>query len=972
MDSPPTPPTPPADSDARHAKLVTVGFDAIDNDLKYLVGCFREVLEELGEAQLARHLDDVQAVPDDDEYGDGGSSSGGAESREDARPSVPERVAQVDSIWFQLLNMVEENASQQVRRLRENDFGQDNEPGLWGRVLSRLKQSGLSDAQIAAALPHVRVEPVLTAHPTEAKPTTVIEQHRAIYRLLENREAPVRTEAERQQHREATKAALERLWRTGEILLQKPDVSAERANLLFYLRDVFPEAVDGLDLRLRRTWATAGLDPTLMAGTAHMPQVRFGLWAGGDRDGHPHVTHATTRETLGDLRRGAISSLAKSLSRLANKMSLSSFVQRPPEALVTRVQTLAASHPTTSELTRLRHPDEPWRQSALLMRAHLPPRDVTYVDPPAGDRPPRHYDAANELVADLKLLRQSLLDVGADRLAEADVDPVIRRVESLGFHLAKLDVRQNSAYHDRAMAQLLAAANFPDGRDWAEWSEERRLDLLRVELGGPRPFARFGRKIGPECDELLATYRVLATHIDTFGREGLGSLIVSMTHRLSDLLTVYVFARESGVARYHYDADKGTGSLVCALPVVPLFETLEDLQASPPLMRAFLAHLVTRASMAGRPGRPPSLLATDDAALPVQQVMLGYSDSNKVSGILSSQYALHQAQDELTRIGEEVGVRLRFFHGRGGTISRGAGPTHRFLESLPPLSLGGDVRLTEQGETVAQKYANPATATYNLELLVAGVTGVTLTNRAARDAAAPHPLEKTVARLSEESQRAYRDLIHAADFMTFFSGATPIDVLEQSNIGSRPARRTGQRTLDDLRAIPWVFSWNQSRYYLPGWFGTGTALAALHRDDAAAFDALAAGAGDWPFLKYVLTNVETNLASADVELMRAYATLVGDEAVRASFLDRILAEFDRTERMLNAIFGGGPLPERRPRMVKTLKLRDARLRVLHQQQIELLTFWRPLRETSATEADILLPQLLLNVNAIASGLRTTG
>ena len=965
---------PHQDPAATQSNLVARGFAAIDDDLKYLVGCFREVLEELGEGQLARHLDDVRAVPDDDEYGDGGRSASGENDDDAAGPSVPERVAQVDSIWFQLLNMVEENASQQVRRLRENDLGADAEPGLWNRVLSRLKQHGLSDVQVAEALPHVRVEPVLTAHPTEAKPTTVIEQHRAIYRLLEDRESALRTDAERRQHREATKAALERLWRTGEILLQKPDVSAERANLLFYLRDVFPEALDGLDLRLRRTWAAAKLDPALMSGTDHMPQVRFGLWAGGDRDGHPHVTHETTRETLGELRRGAVASLSRSLLRLSEKMSLSAFVQRPPHALTARVRELAASHPAVYEQTRLRHPDEPWRQSALLMRAHLPPRDVTYVEPPHPGKPPRHYADAAELTADLKLLRQSLADVGAGRLAEADVDPVVRRAESLGFHLAKLDVRQNSAYHDKAMAQLLAAANFPGGGDWADWTEDRRLELLDRELGGPRPFARFGRRIGPECDELLATYRVLANHIDTFGAGGLGSLIVSMTHRLSDLLTVYIFAREAGVARYHYDADAGTGALVCPLPVVPLFETLEDLQASPGLMRSFLAHPVTRASMASRPGRPPSLLAGGEGTLPVQQVMLGYSDSNKVSGILSSQYALHQAQDELTRIGEEVGVRLRFFHGRGGTISRGAGPTHRFLESLPPLSLGGDVRLTEQGETVAQKYANPATATYNLELLVAGVTGVTLTNRATRGSAVhePHPLEATVARLSEESQAAYRDLIHANGFMTFFSGATPIDVLEQSNIGSRPARRTGQRTLDDLRAIPWVFSWNQSRFYLPGWYGTGTALAALQADDAGAFDRLAAGAGDWPFLKYVLTNVETNLASADVELMRAYASLVGDEAVRGEFFDRVLAEFERTERMLNAIFGGEALPERRPRMVKTLKLRDARLRVLHQQQIDLLARWRPLRERDSAAADELLPQLLLNVNAIASGLRTTG
>ena len=930
----------------------------------------------------------MQAVPDDDEYGEAGSGggSGNVDQPGDAiatlKTSVPERLAQVDSIWFQLLNMVEENAAQQVRRLRESDMDPDSEPGLWGRVLQRLKTSGLSDEQIAGALPHARVEPVLTAHPTEAKPTTVIEQHRAIYRLLESLDGgTLRTDAERRHHRERTKAALERLWRTGEILLQKPDISAERANLLFYLREVFPEAIDGLDVRLRRAWSAAGLNPALVRGTENLPRVIFGLWAGGDRDGHPHVTHALTRETLGELRRTALHCHARSLTRLADKLSLSAFVQRPGEELTERVRALAALHPKTYAQTKIQHPDEPWRQLALLMRAHLPARDGTPPHEPspvaAGlpEKPARHYRNPQPLVDDLRLLRRSLEHVGAGRLVEADVDPVIRRVESLRFHLAKLDVRQNSVYHDKAMAQLLAAANFPGGGDWADWPEERRLELLNHELAGPRPFARFGRKIGPECDELLATYRVLAHHADTFDVDGLGALIVSMTHRVSDLLTVYVFAREAGLARYNFDADKGTGSLVCPLPVVPLFETIEDLEAAPQIMKVFLAHPVTRSSMASRPGRPPSILTTNrEATLPVQQVMLGYSDSNKVSGILSSQWALHRCQTDLTRLAEEAGVRLRYFHGRGGTISRGAGPTHRFLESLPAGSLGGDVRLTEQGETVAQKYANPKTATYNLELLVAGVTGVTLTNRVANGGAAPtpHPLEPVVARLSEDSQQAYADLLGADGFMIFFAGATPIDVLEQSNIGSRPARRTGQRTLDDLRAIPWVFSWNQSRFYVPGWFGTGTALAKLQREDAAAFEQLAAEADGYPFLKYVLTNVETNIASADPELMSAYASLVDDEAVRDRFLDLMLGEYERTETMLNTIFGGDPLADRRPRMVKTLKLRDARLRVLHNQQIDLLRRWRPMRKDDPSAADGLLPQLLLNVNAIASGLRTTG
>ena len=944
-----------------YADLIAAGFETIDRELGYLVDCFREVLVGLGEDDLAAHLADVNHLPDG---------------------PPPERVAQVDSVWFQLLNMVEESAAAQVRRLREGDLGPAAEPGLWGETLRNLRQGGLDDAQVADALPHVRVEPVLTAHPTEAKPSTVIEQHRAVFRLLESLDGRLRTEAERDEHRAATCAALERLWRAGEILQQKPDVTAERANLLFYLREVFPEAIDGLDGRLRRAWQAAGHDPARLADAADYPTVTFGFWAGGDRDGHPMVTHRTTADTLSELRRGALASHAKALGRLADRMGLSSQVQTPPAELTDRIAALARSHPRTAQQAAVRHPNEPWRHLAILLRAHLPaaesrrPASEPSAVPPDDAAMPAAaggYGGPGELLDDLRLLRRALGAVGAGRLAREDVDPVIRRVSALGFHLAKLDVRQNSGVHDRAMSQLLSAAGFGGAATWADWPERERLDLLNRELGGPRPFARFGRKIGPECDEVLATYRVLARHGEERGFEALGPLIVSMTHRLSDLLCVYVFAREAGLARFEVDGEKGGGRLVCPLPVVPLFETFEDLEKAPDLMADFLDHPTTRASMNARPGRPPSLLTARGATLPVQQVMLGYSDSNKASGILAAQHALHQCQERLTAVADDKGVRLRFFHGRGGTISRGAGPTHRFLQSLPQRSLGGDVRLTEQGETVAQKFANPATATYNLELLVAGVTGVTLRNRSRHgaDRPRPHPLHPAAEALAAFSREAYDALVAADGFIDFFRQATPIDALEQANIGSRPSRRTGQRTLDDLRAIPWVFSWNQARFYLPGWYGVGTALERLAAERPDLWAQLAdpeTGVGTFAFLKYVLTNVETNLASADRDLMGRYAALVEDGGLRDRMLGRIAGEFERSERMLNDLFGGDPLPRRRPRMVKTLVLRDDRLRVLHLRQIDLLRRWRP----ECDPDDPRLPELLLNVNAIASGLRTTG
>jgi phosphoenolpyruvate carboxylase len=347
--------------------------------------------------------------------------------------------------------------------------------------------------------------------------------------------------------------------------------------------------------------------------------------------------------------------------------------------------------------------------------------------------------------------------------------------------------------------------------------------------------------------------------------------------------------------------------------------------------------------------------------------MVGYSDSNKDAGILASQWALHQAQAQLASVGAELGVSIRFFHGRGGTVSRGAGPTHRFLDALPHGSLGGDIRLTEQGETIAQKFAHRSTAAYNLELLLAGVTATTCLHSG--ESEPPHPLAPLVEKLATVSRTAYRGLLDSPDFLTFYRQATPIDALEHSRIGSRPSRRTGNPSLADLRAIPWVFSWNQARFYVPGWFGVGSALAALTDEE---FGKLAAGLRSWPFLHYVITNIEASIASADRELMIAYAGLVADSRVRDVILGMLLKEWELTRTMLDRLRGGA-LASRRPRMSKTLGLRAEALRILHLQQIALLRRWRELRAAdNESAASALLPDLLLSINAIASGLRTTG
>ncbi|MCC6131839.1 MAG: phosphoenolpyruvate carboxylase [Acidobacteria bacterium] len=912
-------------------------------DYRFLLRCFQEVLLELGEREIAAALP-LAKEP--------GALSG---------HEPPERLAQAYSISFQLLNMAEENAANQGRRGRESTSGLPAEPGLWGHTLRRLAAEGVSDRQAAECLAEVRVEPVLTAHPTEAKRATVLGHHRELYLLLVKRENQMWTAREQEAIRDEIKAVLERLWRTGEIFLAKPGVLAELRNVIHYLKTVFPDVLPVLQQRLRDAWDDAGWDRDLVSGPAFFPRLSFGTWVGGDRDGHPLVTASVTRDTLQTLRLEALLVLQRQLTGLAMRLSLSDHLQAPPDALTRRIQEGVAGLGEPGRRALERNPSEAWRQFVNLMIARLP------VEAAASGASrlaagATAYARASELESDLLLLFDSLLSVGARRLAEADVHPVLATVQTFGFHLATLDIRQNSRFHDLAISQLLAAAGASEA-DFGDWSEERRLTFLATELASPRPFTHPDTEAGPEAAAVLSCYRVVVEHIKNHGPDGLGSLIVSMTRSVSDLLAVYLLAREAGLAV------SGPEGLVCRLPVVPLFETIEDLEASPEILRSFLEHPVTRRSLRAQQARTGS-------RRPVQQVMVGYSDSNKDGGLFASHWALYRGQEAMAEAGRDLGTRIRVFHGRGGTISRGAGPTHRFLAALPHGALDGDLRMTDQGETIAQKYANKITAAHNLELLLAGVAGQTLLARQPRLARSrqkgSHPLEPVMDRLARESREAYEALLREDGFIEFFRQATPIDVIESSRIGSRPSRRSGQKSLADLRAIPWVFSWSQSRFYLSGWYGVGTALGSLQESDPAAFESLRPQMWNWPPLQYVLTNASTSVLTVDPELIHEYAALVTNPVVRNRFMGLIGAELERTRQMLELVHGG-PLVERRPRLAGTLALRHEGLKMLHRKQIQLLGEWR--RATSegrVDEGERLLTSLFVTVNAIAAGQRTTG
>jgi phosphoenolpyruvate carboxylase len=586
-----------------------------------------------------------------------------------------------------------------------------------------------------------------------------------------------------------------------------------------------------------------------------------------------------------------------------------------------------------------RNPGEPWRQFISLMVTKL---DHTLNNNNNDDIPQgTWYPAATHLQNDLQIIKTSLLEAGFSRVVEDLVFPIERKLQCFGFHLAALDIRQNSIFHEKALEQMLKAASFTDWQ-YSIWSEEKRMEFLNQELQINRPLVVGGVEIGPEADRIIACYRAVRDHALAYGNEGIGSFIVSMTREVSDMLVVYLFFRELGMQHMPFQ-------------IVPLFETIDDLKQSHKILDDFLSHPATRKKITE--GRY------------TQEVMLGYSDSNKDGGILASRWNIYRAEQNLTEVAEKHGVQLRFFHGIGGTISRGGGKYHRFLDGMPQFAVTGQIKLTVQGETIAQQFANLLNATYNLEMLLSGTalqTSYTTHFREKRN----YPFD-TIKLLADLSIQKYQDLINCPGFIEFYSQATPIDLLERSRIGSRPARRTGKRSLADLRAIPWVFSWNQSRFNLTAWYGAGYALAEIRKNYPGQYNELKQFANNWPFLRYTLIHMETNLYNADQQLMKQYADMVDDGNIRSRFSQLIMDEYAIAQEQIIDLLGEEAINHRHS-LLDNIQRRKRALIKLHQLHIKNLNQWRQLPEEQKDLDISLLERLLMITTALSGGLKSTG
>ncbi len=905
-------------------------------DLYFLLEALKEVLTENGEEEIASQIPWINEL-----------------SAEDFRDLTPKHI-QLYSLIFQLVNMVEVNGAVQQRRAKE-EKELSSISGLWANQIKGLLELGLDGQQIAEHLPKVKIEPVLTAHPTEAKRATVLEHHRELYLLMVQRENTMYTRMELLNIRHNVKLSLYRLWKTGEIFVEKPDVPSELRNIMHYLVNVFPEVIPVLDRRMLQAWREAGLDRELIWDQHAFPKVSFGDWVGGDRDGHPFVTADVTSNTLGQLRLNAMVVIRRRLNKLVKNLSFACHLEQVSPALRERAYQMIIQLGDEGEPALSRNKGEAFRQFVNLIMAKMP------LDTKRGHATelkefPGAYVTADEMLADLRLLKTALLDFGAKVVAQDEVITTIRIVETFGFHLAHLDIRQNSAFHDNAIAQLMNAAGL-NGQEFLNWDEDARLEFINKELESNRPFAHSKTSLGPNAQAVVECLQVVEKHVSKYGTEGIGSFIVSMTRSLSDLLIVYLLARECGLIR---QTDEG---LVCIIPVVPLLETIDDLENGPEILKSFLLHPFTKRSLA-------YLEHNRNLDEKVQQVMVGYSDSNKDGGILASQWGLYKAQAKLSQVGRELDVKIRFFHGKGGSISRGAGPTHYFISALPHSTVNGDLRLTEQGETIAQKYANKVNAEYNIELLTASTTAKFI--RGKYTERKEHPLARLIDRMAAESKKHYSALMHEDGFIPFFREATPIDAIESSRIGSRPSRRSGAQSLSDLRAIPWVFSWSQSRFNMTSWYGLGTTLSNLKKKDSKAYAAFKKATGHDPFIRYVLTNVDTSLAATDEEIMKKYASLVTDKKVRDKFLNKFLSELKLTREALLDLLGKD-ISERRVSHYYSNKLRTSLMNHLHERQINLLRTWRAEKDTGSTQKnERTLLELLTTINAIAGAMRNTG
>ncbi len=849
--------------------------------------------------------------------------------------------------YFSHLANIAEDRHHVRRRLHHERQGHLQEGSL-AMTLERLADADIRAVDIARTLAQAYIAPVLTAHPTEVQRKSILDAERAIAELVEQRD-DLHTARERADNEALIRARVTQLWQTRMLRTAKLTVADEIENALSYYRSTFLRQIP----RMYRDLEAA------MPGHPIANFFRMGNWIGGDRDGNPNVSAATLRMALARQAETVLRFYLTEVHELGAELSISAMLAPVSPAM----QALADRSPDQNS-HRL---DEPYRRALIGMYARLAAtlHDLTGTEALRHAVTPQNaYPSAEPFLADLRVIEASLTTHHAQALAEPRLRPLIRAVQVFGFHLATVDLRQSSDKHELVVAELLAFARLEP--NYSELDEAARRALLLRLLNDARSLRVHGAQYSDHSLHELAIFEAAREMLHRYGPDALRHYIISHTESVSDLLEVLLLLKECGLMRGTLDGE-GTQAALSDLIVVPLFETIGDLRQAAPIMQDFYAL--------------PGITALIQRSGAEQDVMLGYSDSNKDGGSFTSNWELYRAEtalaDMFAALRREHGITLRLFHGRGGTVGRGGGPSYQAILAQPPGTVNGQIRLTEQGEVIASKYAHPEIGRRNLETLVAATLEATLLHPTK---SAPKVFLDAAAALSEASFRAYRKLVYETPgFTDYFFSATPIREIAELNIGSRPASRKATRAIEDLRAIPWSFSWGQCRVALPGWCGFGSAVESfLGKDPAQRKERLALLQKmhkQWPFFRTLMSNLDMVIAKSDLSIAARYVELVEDRKLGKRIFALIQAEWTRTNDALSLITGDAQRLASNPSLARSLDHRLPYLDPLNHLQVELMRRYRR-QAGAAAEGDAAFAKVQrgihISINGVAAGLRNTG
>jgi len=851
-------------------------------------------------------------------------------------PVELQRIVRAFSVYFQLVNIAERY--HRIRRRRHYESSPDGSPqrASLASAISKLKDDGMKPDKLGELLEDISVGLVLTAHPTEAMRRSVRERHVRIGNLLEDLDATTPTWKERRRFEEQLFEEVTVLWQTDELRVRRPEVEGEINRTLLFFENPLISATLEVYRELEDELSRQFPDDTPALGRV----LEFGSWVGGDQDGNPFVKPETLSTAL-DLHRTLIFERhLASATTLAAHLSQSTKLSEVSEELRHSLDEDASLLPEEAKRQEETDPNELYRHKMLFIAERL---RHTLASPASSEA----YEAATDLLDDLWLVHRSLTRYGGERVARGALRDLIRQVEIFGFHLAKLDVRQDSSRILDAVSELI---EFKTGDDPRKMEEEDRAKLLRKLLREPNLDLQEPSEATSETSELLETFERIRQAKEDFSEMPIEAFVLSMARQASDVLGVQLLARRAGLLQVDDDG-KCTEN---HLRVSPLFETVDDLERAPEVLSSLLEDSFYRSTL--------------KSGGDLQEIMLGYSDSGKDAGYISSNWTLYKAQGLLSSIAHKHGVKLRLFHGRGGSAGRGGGPSYDAIKAQPPGTLDGRIRITEQGEVISFKYSMQGLARRNLDTVLAAVLEATneQSPQAPKDS-----WQQALDVLASKSRESYRAMTHEdEDFPPFFAGASPIEEISLLNIGSRPARRVQSPDVESLRAIPWIFAWTQNRLLLPSWYGSGTAFASYMEDETQAAT-LREMYREWPFFRTLIGFMQMALAKSDLRIAKTYTSLVADDEVRRRMWDRISEEHQACVTAVLDISGNENLLDDNPVLQRSIRLRNPYVDPLSYIQVSLLRRLRELPEKAPDRA-YALNTLLLTISGISSGMLNTG